>query len=456
MAQRALPPGAIRRRAVFGLLDADGWTWAGLKATFWFLFIVFMLGYIPNLAYYFTVQNTVEVGYNFISIVNWCPEDNQDLPCPAPTGATLPWQASPPELALPSARAGSGIFQSGTNLYLIGGETADGRHRRGPRDRRDARRQLRAVDRGPGAAGAARPMLPSACTSASRSSWAGSMPPDSRPTPSSRASSRKAQLTGWELADGNEGTDPLTLPAADQPGGGRDRHERLRAHRRPRRVGRAGRRRPRRLDGRRRVDRGPPAGVAGARGRAAAGAASRRRRRHRRRVRLRHRRHGPGRRDRLGVPSRARRPGACDRRDRRDRRAGPSRRRSRACRSRARRRSRSRRVGHDLRHRRARCATARRRRRTCGSCPTPRPATSRTAGDASTRPTCRSPIARAPVVGVALDGLHHRRRDGQRPERWTRCARASRRARRSSSSGSRARRSRPCRSRARSASSSAT
>ena len=115
MAQRALPPGAIRRRAVFGLLDADGWTWAGLKATFWFLFIIFMLGYVPNLAYYFTVQNTVQVGYNFLSIVNWCPADNEDLPCPAPAGATLPWQPSPPELALPAARAGAGIFQSGTN-----------------------------------------------------------------------------------------------------------------------------------------------------------------------------------------------------------------------------------------------------------------------------------------------------------------------------------------------------
>ena len=29
LAEQALPPGAIRRRAVFGLLDADGWGWAG-------------------------------------------------------------------------------------------------------------------------------------------------------------------------------------------------------------------------------------------------------------------------------------------------------------------------------------------------------------------------------------------------------------------------------------------
>ena len=62
MAQQALPAGALRRRVVFGLLDADGWTWATLRAIFWFLFIVFMLGYIPNLAYFFTVSNTVKVG----------------------------------------------------------------------------------------------------------------------------------------------------------------------------------------------------------------------------------------------------------------------------------------------------------------------------------------------------------------------------------------------------------
>ena len=42
MAEYALPPGAVRRRTVFGLLDADGWAWATLKATFWFLFIIFV------------------------------------------------------------------------------------------------------------------------------------------------------------------------------------------------------------------------------------------------------------------------------------------------------------------------------------------------------------------------------------------------------------------------------
>ena len=97
---------------MFGLLDANGWGWAGIKALFWFLTIIFLLGYIPNVAYYATVSNTVDVGYNFLSIVNWCPEGNKDLPCPAPAGAVVPWEPSPAELALPSARSGALAVQS--------------------------------------------------------------------------------------------------------------------------------------------------------------------------------------------------------------------------------------------------------------------------------------------------------------------------------------------------------
>ena len=125
MAQQALPPGATRRRVAFGLLDAEGWTWAGLKATFWFLFIMFMLGVVPNWAYYFTASNTISVGYNFASIVNLCPADNESLPCPAPAGAMKPWQESPVELAMPGLRAGSSVYQSGSTIYLLGG-TVDG------------------------------------------------------------------------------------------------------------------------------------------------------------------------------------------------------------------------------------------------------------------------------------------------------------------------------------------
>ncbi len=123
---RALPPGAVKRRTFFGLLDADGWAAAIIKALFWFLLILFLLGYVPDRAYYFTVSRTIDVGYNAVPIVNLCPTTNQTLPCPAPLGAVVPWQPSPAELALPEPRIDSATFQSGTNLYLIGGSTAGG------------------------------------------------------------------------------------------------------------------------------------------------------------------------------------------------------------------------------------------------------------------------------------------------------------------------------------------
>lgn len=126
MAQRALPQGAVRRRTAFGLLDADGWSWAGLKALFWFLLIIFLLAYVPDRAYYFTVAPTIDLGFNAISPINLCPAENKDLPCPAPAGAVVPWEQSPPELALPEGRAAGGAFNSGENLYLIGGRTASG------------------------------------------------------------------------------------------------------------------------------------------------------------------------------------------------------------------------------------------------------------------------------------------------------------------------------------------
>lgn len=127
MAQYALPPGAVRKRAVFGLLDADGWAWASVKATFWFLLIIFLLGYVPDRAYYLTVSPTIDLGFNAISPVNLCPAENKPgLPCPAPAGAVIPWEESPAELALPEGRTGALAFTSGSTFYLVGGETAAG------------------------------------------------------------------------------------------------------------------------------------------------------------------------------------------------------------------------------------------------------------------------------------------------------------------------------------------
>jgi hypothetical protein len=124
--RRALPPGAVRRRAAFGLLDADGWAWATLKAFFWFLLIIFLEGYVPDRLYYFTVSPTIDLGYNAISPVNFCAASNKTLPCPAPAGAVVPWDGAPPDLSLPQPRAGGATITSGTNLYFVGGRGADG------------------------------------------------------------------------------------------------------------------------------------------------------------------------------------------------------------------------------------------------------------------------------------------------------------------------------------------
>ena len=126
MAQRALPSGTTRRRTAFGLLDADGWPAAFWKALFWFGAVLFLLGYVPNIALYLTIRQTVQIGYNVISVVNLCDASNGDLPCPVPAGAVVPWQSSPPEVALPEGRADAGAFQGGLDLYLVGGTTPTG------------------------------------------------------------------------------------------------------------------------------------------------------------------------------------------------------------------------------------------------------------------------------------------------------------------------------------------
>ncbi|MEX1333664.1 MAG: hypothetical protein AB1Z66_00010 [Candidatus Limnocylindrales bacterium] len=211
MAQQALPEGATRRRAALGLFDADGWTWAGLKATFWFLFIIFMLAVVPNWAYYITTSNTIQVGYNFASIVNLCPADNEDLPCPAPAGAMKPWQASPPELAMPAARSGSAVYQSGATVYLLGG-TVDG----SPSDEVLVTRVTEDGNLEPWSVGSP---LPEPRANASVGLFAGvpyligGFDADGVPTSTVyRGTVEEGVLTGWELSDGENRTVDLTLP----------------------------------------------------------------------------------------------------------------------------------------------------------------------------------------------------------------------------------------------------
>jgi N-acetylneuraminic acid mutarotase len=123
MAQQALHAGTTqtRGRALFGLLDGNGWGWASLKAVFWFILMIFMLGYIPDRAYYFTVNKTIDLGILAFSPVNFCPPGNLSLPCPAPVGAVVPWSPSPPELSLPQPRTDGTVVQSGTTLLYVGG-----------------------------------------------------------------------------------------------------------------------------------------------------------------------------------------------------------------------------------------------------------------------------------------------------------------------------------------------
>lgn len=120
---QALPAGTPvrRRRALMGLLDADGWSWAAVKAAIWFVIIILLLGYIPDRALYFTVNRTLDLGLLAWSPVNFCPAENRSLPCPAPVGAVVPWEPSPADLSLPSPRTYAAVAQLGTRLLVVGG-----------------------------------------------------------------------------------------------------------------------------------------------------------------------------------------------------------------------------------------------------------------------------------------------------------------------------------------------
>ena len=129
MAQQALHPGTrqTRGRALFGLLDGNGGAWASLKAVFWFILLIFMLGYVPDRAYYFTVNKTIDLGILAWSPVNFCPPGNETLPCPPPPGAVAPWKPNPPLISLPAARTDGSVAQSGTSIVFSRGSRALGR-----------------------------------------------------------------------------------------------------------------------------------------------------------------------------------------------------------------------------------------------------------------------------------------------------------------------------------------
>ncbi len=119
----ALGPGMVvrKKRALFGLLDADSWTWASIKSFVWLIIILMLLGYLPDRAYYLTVNRTVDLGLLVWSPINFCSSENETLPCPAPRGAVVPWHASPQDLQLPAPRTDGTAMQLGTKILYIGG-----------------------------------------------------------------------------------------------------------------------------------------------------------------------------------------------------------------------------------------------------------------------------------------------------------------------------------------------
>ena len=105
MAQQALGAGMIvpRKRALFGLLDADGWAWARSRRSSGSSIIILLLGYIPDRAYYFTVNRTstsaCSPGRRSTSArprTRRCRARRRSAP-------SCPWHQSPAELALPAA-----------------------------------------------------------------------------------------------------------------------------------------------------------------------------------------------------------------------------------------------------------------------------------------------------------------------------------------------------------------
>ncbi len=223
MAQLALPPGAAHRRVVFGLLDANGWGWAFVKASFWFFLMIFLLGYIPNLAYYFTVGNTIDVGYNAIPIVNLCDAGNDrpasgdipaaKIPCPAPPGTVIPWQPNPAELALPAPLTGMLALQSGTHMYLVGGNNGSGATNQVLVTTVSADGNFQPWAQGPA--------LPDARTNATLALFGGvpyvigGLDASGAPTNTVYAGQlANGEITGWIVADGTNSSPKLQLPVA--------------------------------------------------------------------------------------------------------------------------------------------------------------------------------------------------------------------------------------------------
>ena len=123
MAQQALGPGARYRDG--GPCSGCSTRTAGpgrrSRRSSGSIIIIFMLGYIPDRAYYFTVGRTVDLGVLAWSPINLCPPTNETLPCPPPVGAVVPWETSPAGARCPQPRTDGAVIQVGTKMLYIGG-----------------------------------------------------------------------------------------------------------------------------------------------------------------------------------------------------------------------------------------------------------------------------------------------------------------------------------------------
>ena len=224
MAQQALPAGAVRRRAVFGLLDADGWSWAGVKATFWFLILVFLLGYIPNVAYYSDRVRHGPGGLQRHLAHQLVPGVQRGPALPGPGRCRRALADEPRRSSRCRPRvSGAVVVQSGVHIYLVGGTT---RGRVVTAGRPDDPGRARTATSCRGSTG---PALPEPRTKAA------TRHPDRRAVrhrrprrrraaharPSSWASIEDGELTGWALEDGKDGSPDSDAADAGQRRGRR-------------------------------------------------------------------------------------------------------------------------------------------------------------------------------------------------------------------------------------------
>ncbi len=123
----------------------------------------------------------------------------------------LPWQPSPAELAMPAARAGSSIYQSGSTLYLVGGTLDSGVT--------DEVLVTEVTENGNLTGWTTGPALPEPRSDAALGMFAGipyvigGLDGTGAPTATVyRGVIEEGVLTGWVLSDGENRTPDLTLP----------------------------------------------------------------------------------------------------------------------------------------------------------------------------------------------------------------------------------------------------